>query len=986
MRHKTILVLNALAVLALAGGLSGISFAQSTKQDRIVGPIAGSPAVWLEGNTRPMFRPENDLGPVDDSLKLENITLAFKPTAEQQANLEALLDDQQNPSSPLYHHWLTPEQFADSFGLSANDLAQVVTWLQSQGFTVTYTARSRTWVFFSGTAAQVRAAFQTEIHNYSLDGQTYYANSSEPAVPAVLADVVLGVTSLDNYHARPLGVFRQVSGVGSDVGSGVAPGFSPALKIAAPPSGTAPESAGLKPGATPASEATPASQANPEFTSYLSSKNFVTPGDFAVIYDLNPLYTTVVNGNPINGTGEAIAVMGETDISTSDITTFRTVSGLTPINLKVVVAGSDPGTSSNTGIIDEAALDIEWSGAVAPGATIYYVNSNDAVGTSLPYAIDNVPASVMSVSYGLCEPKWTNAQLNSLSLEVQHANTNGITVIAAAGDEGAADCDYSSSTTTIITSATHGLAVDAPASVPYVTGMGGSEFAEGGGNYWQTAPNNADVLTSALFYIPETVWNDTTTTNGLLAGGGGVSTYFQKPTWQTGTGVPNDGYRDVPDLSLNASPAHDSYLICVQGSCVNNTYRNPNNPTLANALSVAGGTSAAAPTFAGIVALIDQYTGSRQGNINLTLYSMAANAPAAFHDITTGSNIVPCTNGTTSCPATAPFQFGYSAGVGYDQASGLGSVDAYNLVTMWGSPATGNLPAPTLSTPALGATAVTSPVSFTWSQVSNNNGYRLFIATSPAALTTNPLTSTCSQCSFVEITPVNTNSFNLPSSLATNTLYYWQVQAVELPVPGGGTAAWSNVFVFNTGTPDFTLSGLPSTLSISPGSTTTPTLTVSPVSGFLTNTLVFSCAVGTTLVGVTCTVGSLGGNDQATVTITASSTATSYPALPRNPGFGAWWTAGVALLGLLLLALWRRRLGGPSPAWNLRQVALGAALATLFVASLSCGGGSSGGGGGGGGGGTQTETGTITVTGTPTSVTGATIGTAHSATINVTVS
>jgi subtilase family serine protease len=938
MRNKTILIRKPLAVLVLGCVFSGISWAQTARQDRIVGPIAGSPAVWLEGNRRPMFRPENDLGPVDDSLKLENITLAFKPTAEQQANLTALLDDQQNPSSPLYHHWLTPEQFADSFGMSSNDLAQVVTWLQSQGFTVTYTARSRTWLFFSGTAAQVRSAFQTEIHNYSLDGQTYYANSSEPAVPAVLADVVLGVISLDNYHAKPLGVFRQVSGE------------------------------------------KPASGANPEFTSYLSSRNFVTPGDFAVIYDLNPLYSA-----GINGAGVSIAVMGQTDITMSDITAFRTASGLTPINLQVVVVPPDPGTSSSTGVIDEAALDIEWSGAVAPGATIYYVNSADAINTSLPYAIDNTPASVMSVSYGACESSWGSALANRLSSVYQAASASGKTIVAAAGDEGAADCDYSSSTTTIINTATHGLAVDFPGSSPYVTAMGGSEFAEGGGSYWQTAPNGADILTSALFYIPETVWNDTTPTDGLLAGGGGASIYFSKPPWQNGTGVPNDNARDVPDLSLNASPAHDPYLICVQGSCVNG-YRNPNNPTLANALSVAGGTSAAAPTFAGIVALINQYKGSAQGPINPILYQMAANAPAAFHDITTGNNIVPCSNGTPNCPTSNPFQMGYSAGVGYDQASGLGSVDAYNLVTMWNSPATGNLPAPTLTAPALGATAVSSPVTFTWSQVAGNNGYRIMVASTPADMTTNPATNTCSACTIIQTTGPNTNSFNYPNTLAANTVYYWQVQAIEPAVPGGGSAAWSNVFVFNTGTPNFSITGLPSSVSIAPGGTSAPTLTLVPVSGFLPNTVVFSCAVSGTLVGVTCSVGSLGGNNQATVTITASSTATSYPALPRHPGLGGWWAAGLALLGLLLMARAGRRLGGPTLAWNLRQVALGAALATLFVASLSCGGGSSsGGGGGGGGGGSQAESGTITVTGTPTSVLGATIGTVHSVTINVSV-
>ena len=166
--------------------------AQSAPTDRIAVPIAGSPAVWLEGNVRPMFQPENDMGPVDGFLKLENISLMFKLTASQQADLTALLAEQQDPSSPNYHHWLTPEQYADRFGLSPNDINQVVAWLQAQGFTITQTARGRTWVSFSGTAAQVQAAFQTEIHNFSLHGQTYFANASEPAVPAALADVVLG--------------------------------------------------------------------------------------------------------------------------------------------------------------------------------------------------------------------------------------------------------------------------------------------------------------------------------------------------------------------------------------------------------------------------------------------------------------------------------------------------------------------------------------------------------------------------------------------------------------------------------------------------------------------------------------------------------------------------------------------------------------------------------------------------------------------------
>ncbi len=326
MRRHTILVRNGLAILALLLGLSRISFTQSPKQDRIAGPITGSPAVWLAGNRRPVFQPENDQGPAPDSLKLENITLMFKPTEDQQANLAVLLEQQQDRSSPLYHHWLAPEQFADQFGLSPGDVAKVVAWLQSQGFTLTQRARSRLWVSFSGTAGQVQSAFHTEIHYYSVEGKTYYANASEPAVPAALADVVRGFTALDNFGAKPHSVLRS-----ADAGP------------------------------------------QPDFTSYISGKNFVAPGDFAVIYDVNALYNM-----GIDGAGQSIAVMGQTDLVTdatgaaSDVATFRSVSGL-PVNaphLVLVPGVSDPGVTK--GDIAEASLDVEWAGAVAKNAAIYY--------------------------------------------------------------------------------------------------------------------------------------------------------------------------------------------------------------------------------------------------------------------------------------------------------------------------------------------------------------------------------------------------------------------------------------------------------------------------------------------------------------------------------------------------------------------------------------------------------------------------------------
>jgi len=1074
MRRKLSWFLICLAVLAGVFVVSRISFTQSPKQERIAGPIAGSPVVWLEGNRRPMFQPENDQGPAPDSLKLENITLTFKPTEEQQGNLAALLEQQQDPSSPLYHHWLTPEQFADQFGLSASDVAKVTDWLQSQGFTISQRARSRLWISFSGTAAQVRSAFHTEIHNYSLDGKTYYANASEPAVPAALADVVLGFSSLDNYGPKPHSVFRQVADV--------APGFNPA-------------SAAPKGSATPETRALPVGGVQPDFTSYISGNHYLAPGDFAVIYDVNPLYNSGTDG-----TGQKIAVMGQTDLyndgsgPASDVTRFRSVSGL-PANAPqiILVPGvSDPGVTSSD--IDEASLDVEWSGAVAKNATIIYVNggASGVYSQSLPYAVDNNLAPVITLSYGNCEANWSASNRGSFATVASQANTQGQTILVASGDSGAADCDYSSSASSPVTTATHGLAVDYPASSPLVTGMGGTEFNEGTGNYWAPAPGTTDVSPSALSYIPEVVWNDTlsslNTSKGLLAGGGGASIFYAKPSWQAGTGVPGDGMRDVPDVSMNASSLHDGYLVCVQGSCVSG-YRNPNNPTTPNALTVAGGTSAGAPTFGAIVALINEFTGSRQGNINPTLYSLAARSPAAFHDILTGNNIVPCTSGTTGCPASG--QIGYTAGVGYDQASGLGSVDVHNLVTLWNSSGVGNLPAPTLIQPANGATGVALLPTFAWTAVTGNAGYRIMVATSPASLPTNPATSTCAACTIVDTIPTpsqNPATYSPPSALTQGT-YYWQVQAIEpssstgmaawsvvfsftttggtlaaptltapangatavaipptftwttvtgnggyriamattqaalptdpsagtctactfmvtttapsftptasqlaggttyywevqaLPSAGGGqNGPWSTVFTFTTVSPDFSLGVSPSSLTIAPGGSGTSTLTLTPTNGLVTSSVSLSCSVSATLAGVTCSVGTLSGNNTATVTITASSSASSYPALPRNPHFGGWWVVGVAMLGLLLIALSRRRPGGvQAPLWNFGRVALGAVLAAVLLASLSCGGGSSGASGGISTPTSQPESGIVTVTGTSTSAT-------HSVQISVSVS
>jgi uncharacterized protein (TIGR03437 family) len=574
--------------------------------DRIHGAIDNSRPTVLRGLVHPDARPANDQGVVEDSFVLPGMTLLLNPSAAQQAALEQLLAQQQDPSSPNYRNWLTPEQYADRFGLSADDVGKIAAWVKSQGFAVTATARGRNWVTFSGTAQQVKAAFHTEIHRYSVNGETHYANASDPSIPAALADVVSSIRGLTDFRLKP--------------------------RLRKPVAQT------TNPGGV----------------------HQIAPDDFAIIYDVTPLYQAGVDG-----TGQKLVVVGQTDINLSDIQKFRSKFNLSAPNLQLVLVAGSPDPGISPGDLDEADLDIEWSGAVARNATVIYVYSNN-VWMSALYAVDQDLAPIITMSYGECEQS-DLVDLPTYQSTAQQANAEGITWFAAAGDSGAADCEDVGASI-----AQDGLAVDVPGSVPEITSMGGTEFLDQSGVYW-SATNTANDA-SALSYIPEKAWNDTALDEELSATGGGGSIYFPQPAWQTGLGVPNDGVRHVPDLAVSASADHDGYYVYTGGSA-----------------SYYGGTSVAAPTMAGIFVLLNHYlvsTGIEKqaglANVNPTLYRLAQSAPAAFHDVTQGNNIVPCTVGSPNCTTGT---LGFNAGVGYDSTTGLGSVDATTLVHQWSSAA-----------------------------------------------------------------------------------------------------------------------------------------------------------------------------------------------------------------------------------------------------------------------------------------------------------
>jgi len=606
------------------------------QKDRLADWIGPMERVKLDGSVHPLAQPQFDQGLASPDLKLSLITLMLKKTPEQQADLDQLLNGLQDRTSPLYHQWLTPEQYADRFGVSQNDIDKIAAWLEAGAFQVQLVSRGRDHIVFSGTAGQVEQALHTQIHRYMVNGEQHFANAAAPEIPQVLADLVIGFRGLHDFMPKPsprrsLASSRRVAGAGP----------------------------------------------RPDAVDSNSGITYLAPDDLAAIYNVNALYSLGWYGS-----GQRIAIAGGSDIDASDIEAFQKLFNLPVHDPQQILATPSPDPRKDPDGMGEADLDIEWSGAIARNAQIWYVYSVDPFYSAV-FAIDNVVAPVLSTSFGLCELRFMADDVASLHEESRKAASLGITWVASSGDSGAAGCEDQNGP---LAFATTRMSVPIPASLPEVTSVGGTEFNEGNGSYWSSTVGPS--LGTAFGYIPEQAWNDenrilqalaqapfpiikTMGGGGFAAGGGGVSVWFGKPQWQTGPGVPNDGARDVPDVALTASNFHDPYFVFTGGQTM-----------------LVGGTSASAPVFAGMVALLNQYlvgTGVQSqpglGNMNPMLYYLAQ-YNGVFHDITVGGNQVPCMPGSTQdCPASGVY--GYSAGPGYDLATGLGSVNADLLIGTW---------------------------------------------------------------------------------------------------------------------------------------------------------------------------------------------------------------------------------------------------------------------------------------------------------------
>ena len=613
----------------------------------------------LKGNIHPLARPEFDLGTAPASLPMRRMLLILKRSPEQQSALRKLLDDQQDKGSPSYHKWLTPDQFGKQFGPADADIQAISLWLQSHGFQVSQVGKGRTVIEFSGSASQVQEAFHTSIHKYVVKGEQHWANAQDQRIPAALAPAVAGVLTLHNFLKKPQLHLQEHPVAGEIVSEGKN------RHVTFPPQNGQP------------------------------ALNALGPQDYATIYNINPAYNI-----GFNGTGTTIGVVGRSNLFNAgeDVADFRnTAFSLCCGGFQIILNGPDPGDLGG-GEEAEATLDSTWSGAVAPGATVDLVvsastNTTDGTDLSELYIIENNLADVMTESFGSCEFFATDAQLVGASKFAEQAAAQGISYFVSTGDNGAEGCDDPSAPP-----AAGPVSVNFLASTAFNTAVGGTMFNENGQNakYWGSTP---PISETALSYIPEDVWNESSPTAGLWSGSGGASAGnigsggttpgVPKPSWQSAvTGIPNDFVRDLPDVSLTAA-GHDPYLLCLGGSCF------PVNNQLF--IYFVSGTSASTPSFAGIMALVDQQMinlnpaqSRRQGQANYVLYPLAAlenlsqcnassttalpNANCVFNDTTVGNNVVPGETGLL-----------YHAGVGYDLATGLGSVNVANLLGRWAS-------------------------------------------------------------------------------------------------------------------------------------------------------------------------------------------------------------------------------------------------------------------------------------------------------------
>ena len=690
---------------------SSAVFSQSLgrPQTMITESVNESKLVTLRGNTHPQATASNDRGPVADSMPMQHLWLQLKRSPEQQATLDQYTEELSDPNSPNFHRWLTAAQFGEQFGVAQSDLDAVSSWLRAMGLNVESVAPNRMLITFSGSAGQVGRAFHVRMDKLNVDGSAHVANMNDPQIPAALAPVVAGIVKLNDFAPRAMHTKIQPRSLSH-------------------------------PNAGPSADTTDRAAISPDFT-YSPQYHYVSPQDLATIYNLNPLFESGHTGR-----GQTIVVLEDSDVySAADWTQFRKNYGLTRPYIYGNFTQTHPSSAAapcddpgDNGDDVEAIIDAQWASAAAPDANIVLASCANTYNFGPLIALYNYlnastpPPAIISISYGASEAEQGDTGNLLINALFQQAAAEGVSLFVSTGDSGGDNNTTDRKNNVAVT----GISVNGLGSTAYNVAVGGTDFEDSylgdTDTYWNTS--NTPFFGSARSYLPEIPWNEScgsvllanylgyaktygpdgfcnsaiASGNGFLnvgAASGGPSAIYAKPSWQRVYGNPSDGVRDLPDVSLFAAdaPWGHAYVLCYSAagySCVQGYFYD------------AGGTSFASPIMAGIQALVNQKVGDRVGNPNPTYYALARNEYGAsgssscnsslgnatsprctFHDVTAGDIDIYCqgsincfTDGTKNgvlSVSSSKYEPAFTTDPGWDFATGIGTVNAYNLVMNW---------------------------------------------------------------------------------------------------------------------------------------------------------------------------------------------------------------------------------------------------------------------------------------------------------------
>ncbi len=680
--------------------------------DRLVtATIDDRQTVPLPGNLRPEATAANDRGAVADDRPLDHMQLLLSRPAATAAALDGFIAGLNDPRSPDYHAWLTAAQFGTRFGPSASDVQDVVGWLQDHGFTVNEVQPNRMVIDFSGTAAAVRAAFGTAIHRFAVNGVTHIANASDPTVPAALAGIVRGIVSLNDfrphpqYRPRPAYTFTSDgSATHAVVPADLATVYDLNPLFSAGTSGQGQTIVVI--------EDTDVYKAA-DWTTFRSTLGLsgYTAGSFTQVHPTSSARSCadpgVVAGNESEATLDAEWASAAAPSAAIELAsckdTSTTFGGL--IALQNLLNGSPPAIVSISygecealnGATANAAYSAAYQQAVAMGVSVF-VSAGDEGAASCD-------ADETSATHGIAVSGFASTPYN-----------------VAVGGTDFGDT-YAGTTATYwnaANTAAYGSARSYVPEIPWNDSCASALLTTAAG--YSTPYGSAGFCNSALgreYYLttasgsggPSGCATGTPSRSGVV---GGTCKGTPKPSWQALVGNPKDGVRDLPDVSLfAANGVWGHYYVFCDSDAADGGAACTGAPS---GWSGAGGTSFASPILAGIQALVNQRQGARQGNPNPVYYALAAteygsagspscnstsgNAGASgctFHDVTQGDMDVNCT-GTTDCylpggrngvlsTSSGSYAKAYGTSTGWDFATGIGSVNATNLVNNWAAAA-----------------------------------------------------------------------------------------------------------------------------------------------------------------------------------------------------------------------------------------------------------------------------------------------------------